>query len=183
MKSILIKSLELVSREAVIRLKGFLKEYYQLTNERCLHYNPEDKFIAEKSKINSSVNKFIAFYAELNFNVYSSFLFEHNEEEIMKDKISLKKIIRYANTFIILYKVLYIYHIFLYNVLPHYRLVLADYNRIGYLLDNESEDFSIRHSSATKKTKTRKSIKYNNSQIIILNFHFLLIYTLYCITV
>jgi hypothetical protein len=107
-KSILIKSLELVSREAVIRLKGFLKEYYQLTNERCLHYNPEDKFIAEKSKFNSSVNKFIAFHAELNFNVYSSFLFDHNEEEIMKDKNSLKKIIRYSNTMIVLYKVLYI---------------------------------------------------------------------------
>ena len=104
-KAILIKSLELVSREAVIRLKGFLKEYYQLSNERCLHYNPEDKFIAEKSKINASVNKFIAFHAELNFNVYSSFLFDHNEEEIMKDKNSLKKVIRYSNiVYIVLYK-------------------------------------------------------------------------------
>ena len=49
-RQVAFKCLQARSREAVLRVKSFLKSLYGIPNDRCLSFNPDDKVLPDKAK-------------------------------------------------------------------------------------------------------------------------------------
>lgn len=114
LRTAVLRCFEARSREAVMRLKGFLKVMYSISDERCISFHPDEKVISEKAKALSGLEKFSAFKDTKDINLLAQALLPTTVE--LLDEATAKKILR---------------------------IVISDYNHLSVMIDADPEDYAI----------------------------------------
>ena len=76
----------------MLRLKGFVKILYSISDDRCHAYNPDDKMPVDKTKVLLGLDKYIAFKEPLDLDLYTTVLASTGDI----DALTAKKVLRIA---------------------------------------------------------------------------------------
>lgn len=165
---ILLLAIEIRNKEAILRLKSFLKFGYNLTDEGCVAFNPDEKDTANLYVSTSTADK-IRLSASVAYHphpvgllslsdILSDSLLHHlaeNPVKFMSDADSSTKILLLLQQ------------------------ITTDFNRVTLLLNNDPEDFTLTVNSSAaasssgasnnrrKRKLTTRTISENNDDIII----------------
>jgi len=114
LRQVVLRCFEARSREAIMRLKGFIKAMYTISDERCHAFHPDEKLVNEKTKVVADLEKYSAFKDKLDVELLARALVPTGGSEL--DEPTAKKIVR---------------------------TVISDYNRLSVMLDADPEDYTV----------------------------------------